>query len=82
MLFNSWPFLLSFLPPALGVYALASGSERWRLPTLLLLSACFYGYWDWRFVPLLVGSVAVNYVAARAFYATRKSWIVVAAIAA
>ena len=43
---------------------------------------CFYGYWDWRFVPLLVGSVAINYVAARAFYATSKSWIVVAAIAA
>ena len=32
-------------------------------------------------MPLLVGSVAVNYVAARAFYATKKSWIVVAAIA-
>ncbi len=81
MLFNSWPFLLGFLPLALGVYALAARSERFRLPTLLFLSVCFYGYWDWRFVPLLVGSVAVNYAAARAFYATRKSWIVVAAIA-
>ena len=29
----------------------------WRLPLLVLLSFVFYGYWDWRFLPLLAFSI-------------------------
>ena len=60
MLFNSRAFLLVFLPLALLIYALASRSERWRLPVLLLISVAFYGYWDVRFVPLIVGSILIK----------------------
>ena len=35
---------------------------------LLALSFVFYGYWDWRFVPLLAGSILVNWPS-RAFSA-------------
>jgi alginate O-acetyltransferase complex protein AlgI len=66
MLFNSFPFLLVFLPAALLLHA---GVERfrpaWRVPTLVALSLVFYGYWDVRFVPLLAASILVNWLVAR-----------------
>ena len=65
MLFHSLPFLIVFLPAVLAVYyALASKAvaRRW---CLIAASLMFYGYWDARFVPLLAGSVAANWVLAR-----------------
>ncbi len=82
MLFNSRAFLLVFLPLALLVYVLASRSERWRLPVLLLISIVFYGYWDVRFVPLIIGSIVINWCAARLFLKTKRSAVIVLAIVA
>jgi alginate O-acetyltransferase complex protein AlgI len=82
MLFNSRAFLLVFLPLALLFYALASRSERWRLPPLLLISIIFYGYWDVRFVPLIVGSILFNWCAAELFFAYKRRLVITAAIAA
>ena len=67
MLFNSYTFLLLFLPVALaGCYMLA----RWRASAavlwLVLASFFFYGWWDVRYVALLAASVAFNYVAGQA----------------
>ncbi len=62
MLFNSYPFFFGFLPLALaGFYLL-----RWVAPGavigwLLVVSLGFYGYWNALSVPLLLGSIAVNY---------------------
>ena len=68
MLFNSFPFLLGFLPLALAIHAVAAKrAPAARLPVLLALSVVFYGYWDWRFVPLLVLSVLVNWLVAQLF---------------
>lgn len=64
MLFNSVTFVVYFLPIVLVVfYTLA----RWRLLTLaivflLVSSLWFYGYWNLLYLPLLIGSIAVNYV--------------------
>ena len=83
MLFNSFQFLLVFLPAAITIYF---ASARWapaaRLPTLLALSFMFYGYWDWRFAPLLLGSIAINWTIARLFNRTAWRGLIVAAIAA
>lgn len=83
MLFNSPVFLLLFLPISLAVHA---GVERfrpdWRLPTLALLSAVFYGAWDLRFLPLLAGSIALNWIAAEFFVRTGRRIIPVLAIVA
>src|SRR5579862_6353613 len=83
MLFNSFPFLLVFLPSALAIQALA---ERFwpkaRLQTLLALSFVFYGYWDWRFVPLMAASILVNFVVIRLFAAHRPRYLIPLAIAA
>jgi D-alanyl-lipoteichoic acid acyltransferase DltB (MBOAT superfamily) len=66
VLFNSYAFLLAFLPATyIGFYCIA---RRWAAAAnlfLALASLFFYGWWDWRYVPLLVGSVAFNYCAAR-----------------
>ena len=52
MLFNSYAFLLVFLPAAIIVYALADPYPRLRMPVLIALSLVFYSYWDVRFLPL------------------------------
>jgi alginate O-acetyltransferase complex protein AlgI len=65
MLFNSYVFLLGFLPLALAIYAATSRfAPSLRLPVLLALSCMFYAWWDWRFLPLLLLSVGINWVAA------------------
>src|SRR5260221_14506698 len=67
MLFNSLPFILGFLPLTLAGYWLLAGHAAARLWFLLAASLLFYGYWDWRFEPLLVGSILGNWLAISAF---------------
>ncbi|WP_430912927.1 MBOAT family O-acyltransferase [Methylobacterium sp. sgz302541] len=82
MLFNSFVFLLGFLPAALVLHGLAERFRPdWRLPVLLALSFVFYGWWDARFVPLLAVSILVNWLVARAFLASGRRWLIPAAIA-
>ena len=50
------------------------------MPSLLGLSLVFYGYWDWRFLALLVPSILINWFAASLFLATRRSAFIFAAI--
>jgi len=58
MLFNSIPFLI-FLPIFMLVYWATSG--RARLWVMLVASLVFYGWWDWRFLFLLLFSSIVDY---------------------
>lgn len=81
MLFNSYQFLLIFLPLAILVYALADQSPRLRTWVLIALSLAFYGYWDVRFLPLMVFSILINWFAAQLYAATRRHGIITAAIA-
>ena len=57
MLFNSYPFLLAFLPGAVAVFAIINRYQRLRIPCLVALSLLFYGYWNLSFVLLLVASI-------------------------
>jgi len=83
MLFNSFAFLLVFLPIALAIQALAERHwPRLRLQTLLALSFIFYSYWDWRFGPLIVASILVNFSVMRLFAALRPPLLIPLAIAA
>src|SRR3954470_15314391 len=77
MLFNSFVFLLGFLPAALLLHGLVERFRpAWRLPLLIVLSFVFYGYWDWRFIPLLAGSILVNWWVAEIFQRTRRSVLI------
>jgi alginate O-acetyltransferase complex protein AlgI len=82
MLFNSYPFILVFLPAVLaGIYLLRGFGRRWLEILLVLASLFFYAWWDVRYLPLLLGSVVVNYLGAL-FIERTKSRLALAAIIA
>ncbi len=61
MLFHSQAFLFVFLPLVwLGWSALRASPAR-REVWIILASFAFISWWDWRFTPLLAGSVAFNW---------------------
>jgi D-alanyl-lipoteichoic acid acyltransferase DltB (MBOAT superfamily) len=63
MLFNSYPFIFLFLPAALaGYFLLGRLNNLAPVLWLTLASLFFYSVSNWQFVPLLVASVAFNYV--------------------
>ncbi len=64
MRFNSYEFIFFFLPTVwIGWWALvARGRRRSAVTWLCLTSLFFYGYWDWKFVPILATSLVVNYL--------------------
>ncbi|MFJ1301434.1 MBOAT family O-acyltransferase [Pseudomonadota bacterium AL_CKDN230030165-1A_HGKHYDSX7] len=63
MLFNSYLFLLVFLPITLAVhYAVGAVSLRLAALWLCITSIVFYGWWNPQFVVLLSGSIAFNYI--------------------
>jgi alginate O-acetyltransferase complex protein AlgI len=69
MLFSSDVFILLFLPVTLGLYYWRAGHREQRVLVLIAASLVYYGYWDVRFVPLLVGLALANWLLARAFAA-------------
>jgi D-alanyl-lipoteichoic acid acyltransferase DltB (MBOAT superfamily) len=62
MLFNSYSFLLGFLPLSLVGMAVVGHRTESRIALILAVSLFFYGWWDWRYLPLLLGSTTVNYL--------------------
>jgi len=82
MLFNSYEFLLVFLPIAIVAYGIADRYDAARMPVLILLSLIFYGYWDVRFIPVMIGSILINWFAVKLFSATQNGAIIAAAIVA
>jgi alginate O-acetyltransferase complex protein AlgI len=76
MLFSSNIFILVFLPITLGLYYALAGHRNARIGLLIAASLVYYGYWDVRFVPLLVGLALANWFIARLFAAGRsRLWL-------
>jgi D-alanyl-lipoteichoic acid acyltransferase DltB (MBOAT superfamily) len=63
MLFNSYSFLF-FLPVVFLLYWRIRNVRHQNL-FLILASYVFYGWWDWRFLSLIVFSSGVDYVVGR-----------------
>ena len=62
MLFNSYVFILVFLPLVmLGFYLLGRSSHALAALWLAAASLLFYGWWDVRYVGLLLASIVFNY---------------------
>ncbi|MGE3672552.1 MAG: MBOAT family protein, partial [Polyangiaceae bacterium] len=84
MLFSSWQFALFFALVFTAYLAL----KRWlKLQNALLLVASyvFYGWWDWRFLGLILFSTGIDYFAARKISVsederTRKRWLMLSVI--
>ena len=62
MLFNSYIFLFGFLPCVLAGWWLLRPKPL-RLAFLTGASWFFYAWWDWHFLPVLIGATSVDYVA-------------------
>ena len=72
MLFNSYSFVLIFLPLVLlGWWGLRGRAHR--LVFLTLVSYLFYAWWDFRFVPLMILSTSADYAAGRAIAVSRSA---------
>lgn len=62
MLFNSYIFLLAFLPvTAIGFFLIGRRSQMAAACWLAAASLFFYGWWNVRYLPLLLASITFNY---------------------
>jgi alginate O-acetyltransferase complex protein AlgI len=63
MLFNSYSFIFAFLPVALiGYFVAGRLGQVAPVIWLALASLVFYSFSNWQFVPLLLASIAFNYL--------------------
>jgi alginate O-acetyltransferase complex protein AlgI len=77
MLFQSQGFILLFLPFAVGAYYTAAVSAVARQYVLIAVSLFFYGWWDARFIPLLIGQIVAAWLLTRLHEASgRTAWLV------
>lgn len=77
MVFNSFEFFV-FLAIVLAVYWLSS--HRLQNVLLLVASYVFYGWWDWRFLSLIVVSTLADFFVAQRLHASgddrvRRRWL-------
>ena len=82
MSFTDGAFLV-FLLAFMAAWPLFRRHDRTRWIGLTLVSLLFYGWWDWRFLFLLVGSGAIDFVAAlqlERFPAQRRWWLSISII--
>ena len=70
MLFNSFIFFI-FLGIVLPLYYFLP--KKFKNPLLLIASYVFYGYWDFRFVGLLIISTIVDYFIGKKLHITNNS---------
>jgi D-alanyl-lipoteichoic acid acyltransferase DltB (MBOAT superfamily) len=79
MLFHSLQFLV-FLAVVVPAFYLAP--RRARKCLLVAASYWFYGSWNWRFIPLLAGLTALDYVTGILLEASRRRWVLVMSLCA
>lgn len=82
MLFNSFGFIFIYLPIVIFVFFwLGRHNKTWAAGWLALMSVFFYGYWDYRYIPLFLASIGFNYWAGLRIalaISTRKVWLIFA----
>lgn len=69
MLFNSYAFIFGYLPVTAALFfLLAQRSAVWACAWLTFASLAFYAYWNPANLPILLGSIAFNYLAGLAIF--------------
>lgn len=74
MVFSSYPFIFGFLPVVLALV----WSVRLFAPPMAAVgilaaaSVWFAGYWDWHYLPLLLGTVAFNFTMSWVIHTRRR----------
>lgn len=80
MLFQSQIFTLVFLPLAVLAYYAVARSAAARQWVLLAASLTFYGWWDARFLPLLIGQVSATWLLALLHARLNARWPLVVGV--
>lgn len=66
MLFNSYLFIILFLPITIfGYYLLGThkiNGDKYSKIWLVLASLIFYGHWNISFLPIIIGSICFNFI--------------------
>jgi len=70
MLFNSIPFLF-FIVLFFGVWLKLRHYQKLRWVWICVMSFLFYGWWDWRFLFLLIGTGSIDYWCGKGILLTR-----------
>lgn len=81
MLFNSYIFVFLFLPLCLLFYFVCNYFKRYGLGKAFLtgMSLWFYAYFNISYLPIIVGSILINYLIYRAMGKTSKRKVLMAA---
>ena len=66
MLFNSYEYLIYFLPVALALYFVPGRRPAWAIASLVAASLFFYSWWSPQHLPLILASIGVNFYIGRA----------------
>lgn len=76
MLFNSYVFILVFLPLVLIGYFSFNHFKLYRLSSvfLLIMSLWFYSYFNINYLPIILSSIVVNYLFYKIFERSLPSW--------
>jgi D-alanyl-lipoteichoic acid acyltransferase DltB (MBOAT superfamily) len=72
VLFNSFEFLV-FFAVFIGLWRLVRDHRQRRWAYIVAASLFFYGWWDWRFIFLIIGSGLIDFAAGLAM-AQRPAW--------
>ena len=67
MLFNSIEFLF-FLPLVFFLYWLLARTEKSQNILIIIASYVFYGWWDWRFLLLILASTTMDFIVGQQIY--------------
>ncbi|MGZ8239736.1 MAG: MBOAT family protein, partial [Methylobacter sp.] len=82
MLFNSPEFIYFFLPFSIaawwGLQRINRGQDAQRL--VIICSVYFYGWWDTRYVPLLIGNTLINFYLGQKLSQTRSKALLMAGL--
>lgn len=64
MLFNSFIFVLLFLPVAVTGYFILNAHKRYTLAKwfIICMSLWFYGYYEWKYLVFIVADIFANYL--------------------
>ena len=68
MLFNSYEYLIYLLPLSLAVYFLLGRRATWAVGWLVAASLFFYGWWNPKYLPLILASIGFNFAIGSALH--------------
>ena len=77
MLFNSFVFIFAFLPITFLLYFGLNRLQQYTAAkaVLVVASLYFYAYFNWSYLPIILSSIAINYLVAWRMKVDDKRWL-------